>query len=485
MSLQQSRSALSRPRKQAFRSTALSALTRQLLYSPPDKRAEAVLHAETLHDELEADKNYPIDFVVYRLTDRRVPPSESVMLVGEAIQPDLRLMIDALSRSIELPCDDRDPGKTTKELAESLGVSAKTIARWRDKGLRWRWGVRSGKPTVLITKSALDAFKHNDQQRISKAATFSRFSDAEKARVLNRARRLSQATDVPPQLVLNHLAKRSGRSVEALRALSRRHDEANPEDRIFNDHTGPLTAQQKAEIDDAYSQGVTVSAICQRFRKTRSTIYRTIHEARAERIKAMKIRLVESPIFERPDADEVLMQPITRPGKPRHLGANVTDRLPSKLKSIYDRPVEPDNVIRSLTVRYNFLKYLAANLQQEIVQGTTRASDMDQFESLLGRIDQARGDVIAAVLPLTLSVVRRQQTNLQRDSSESLVQMLSIAHKVMFEEIDRFDASVAHTFESVLTNRLLRVLAKPTETHRTISEEDLVDQLVAAGFKGD
>ena len=198
----------------------------------------------------------------------------------------------------------------------------------------------------------------------------------------------------------------------------------------------------------------------------------------------MEISLIASPIFERPDADEVLTQPIARSGKTRHLGVSVTDRLPSKLKPVYDRPIEPDDIIRSLTVRYNFLKYLAANLKQEIAQGTTRASDMDRFESLLERVDQTRGDVIAAVLPIALSVVRRQQTNFQRDSSESLVQMLSIAHEVMFEEIDRFDASVAHTFESVLTNRLLRVLAKPTEKHRTITEDDLIDQLAAAGFKG-
>ena len=117
---------MSRQRKQSFRSSALSNLTRQLLYSPPEIRVQVVEHAEPLHDELDPDKNYPIDFVVYRLTDRRVPPSESVMLVGEAIKPDLRLLIDTLSRSIEMPVDDADPGMTTSELAESLNVSVAT-----------------------------------------------------------------------------------------------------------------------------------------------------------------------------------------------------------------------------------------------------------------------------------------------------------------------------------------------------------------------
>lgn len=442
-----------------------------------------MLHAEQLHDELEADKNYPLDFVVYRLTDRRVPPSESVMLVGEAIKPDLRLLIDALSRIIEIPFDETDPCKTTKEIAESLGVSTKTIARWRDKGLRWRWGVRGGKPTVLITRSALDAFRHSDERRVTTASSFKRLSDAEKDRLIDRARRLAQATDASPQAILNHLAKRTARSVEGLRLLTHRHDEANPGEHLFADRTSPLTAQQKTEIDEAYTQGVTVSALCRQFSKTRSTIYRAIHESRAKRIKAMQISLIDSPIFGRADADEVLMQPIIRHDKPRRLGARVIDRLPTTLRPVYDRPIEPDDVIRSLTVRYNFLKHLTANLQQKIGRSSPRANDMDQFDNLLGRVEWARGEIIAAVLPIALSVVRRQQTNLQRDSTESLVQTLFIAHEVMFEEIDRFDASVAHTFESVLTNRLLRVLAKPSEAKTPTGETDLIKQLVSAGFK--
>ena len=473
---------MSRPRKQAYRSSELAELVRQLLYSPAEKRAEVVRRAEQLHDELEAEKNYPFDFLVYRLTARRVPASDSVMLVGEAIMPDLRLLIDTLSRSTEIIEVDGDPAKTTAELAESLGVSTKTIMRWRNEGLRWRWGMRAGKPTVLITQSALQAFEDEHPERLPTAAAFQRFSDSEKARLIGRARRLAQATEVLPQAILRHLSKRTGRSVEALRQLTHRHDAAHPDQPVFTDRTAPLSGEQKVAIDQSYQQGMTVSALCEAYGKTRSTIYRVLHEARAQRIKAMPIEVIHSPVFEREDADEVLMQPIARKAKQRDLPPAVIASLPALLKPLYDRSIESDDVVRSLVVRYNFLKYRARLTQGRIAAASPKASLMDEFDHLYARFNRARGEVIAVMLPIALSIVLRQQSDHGRLSDPSLMAMLYIAHDVMLETIESYDATVAHTLESVLTNRLLKELAMPRSASPSVLEADLVDQLHAAGF---
>lgn len=473
---------MSRPRKQAYRSSALSDLSRQLLYAPPAKRAEVVGQAEQLHDALEPSKNYPLDYVVYRLTDRRVPPAESVMLVGEAIKPDLRLLIDALSRSIELPCDADDPGMTSKELAEEVGVSTKTIVRWRDAGLRWRWGVREGKHAVLITQSALDAFEASHAGRVDRAASFMRFTEGEKASLIARARRLARATDALPQAIFRHLAKRTGRSSEAIRLLLHQHDQDNPAAPVLMNRTTSLTDREKQMIADDYGRGVTVSALSDRFGKTRSTIYRTIREARAERIKAMTLTAVYASVFERDDADEVLMAPLKRMQDSRRLGPEVLASLPVKLKAIYDRPIEPDDAVRSRIVRYNFLKHRAIQLRERIGLNTPRAFELDQFDDLIERIHRVRGETISAVLPITLSVVLRQRTTQQDDQASSLPDQLFLAHQVMLDEIDQFDSRVAHSFESVLTNRLMRLLAKPNVALASVDEDALMDQLKQAGF---
>lgn len=476
---------MSRPRQQAYRTNELSDLTRQLLYSPTQRRAEAVRHAEQLHDEVEGGKNYPLDFVVYKLTGRRVPTNERVMLVGEAIRPDLCLLIDALSRSIELLDDPADPGMTTMELAESLSVSTKTIGRWRDAGLRWRWGVQQpgGTRMVLFLRSAVDSFAQKQGGRIASAAAFNRLDSEEKQAILRRARRLAQATDRPAQAILNHLAKRTGRSPEAIRQVTRRHDAQHPDQRIFVDRTGPLTEAQKHAIDESYRTGKTVSMLCEQYGKTRSTIYRAIHEGRARSIRATPITAIYSPVFDRDDADEVLMQPIVRQGDGRRLGQEVFSNLPDALKPVYDRPIEADEVVRSLVVRYHFLKHRAACLQQAIIQTPAKASELDQFDDLLARIMKARAEVIAAMLPTVLSVVLRQQTGSDRRGSGVLLAMLGLAHQALFEEIDQYDPAVSHTLESVLTNRLLRLLAGPVAVPEGLNASSVIEQLDQAGFR--
>ena len=94
--------AMNPPCKSVFRCEPLEQLTHQLLFSPPDRRRLQVLRAECLHDEIDPIANYPLDYIAYRLTGYRSESGESVLLVGDAVLPDLRHMIDTLSRSIDL-----------------------------------------------------------------------------------------------------------------------------------------------------------------------------------------------------------------------------------------------------------------------------------------------------------------------------------------------------------------------------------------------
>lgn len=473
---------MSRARKKTYLSSEVSELTRQMLYAPPDKRAQVVRLTERFHDELDAAKNYPIDYVVYRLTDRRVPPRESVMLVGQALGPDLRLLIDDLSQSIQMPVDADDPAETTGELARRLGVSTKTIGRWRDKGLRWRWAIRQAgdKPRVLFTRSAVDAFHRNHPQRLESAGQFSRMSDQEKGGLIQRAMRLYAAVDTSPQAVINHLSKRTGRSREALRLLFADHDRASPAEPVFPDRTGPLSSDHKLAINQAYQQGACVSAICLQFQKTRSTIYRVIHEAKAAQAISLPIEAIASPTFDRDDADEVLLRPIKREADARRLDRDAIEKLPEQLQPFYNRAIDSEETFRVLAVRYNYLKHRARLLQAALREAPPTATTLKQFDALMQRIKQARAEAIAGQLPLVLSVVRRQ---LGKDHSHGvLLQGLDIGNRVLIEEADRFDVARSHTFESVLTNRMLRVLATLNEQPAVITAQEVVARLEDVGL---
>ncbi|MFW6031961.1 MAG: hypothetical protein ACOCTI_01145, partial [Phycisphaeraceae bacterium] len=96
----------------SFRSQPLADLARQLQFAPPGTRAEQVRRTERLHDEIEPERSYPLDFLVFRITGYRRDWTDGTLLVGEAARPDLRLMIDRLSRSIELPQGTDEPSET-------------------------------------------------------------------------------------------------------------------------------------------------------------------------------------------------------------------------------------------------------------------------------------------------------------------------------------------------------------------------------------
>ena len=64
-----------------FLSESLEALTRQLVFAPVSRRRLQIDHAEAFYWQIEADRVYPLEFIVYRLTQYRpdtVDVAESV-----------------------------------------------------------------------------------------------------------------------------------------------------------------------------------------------------------------------------------------------------------------------------------------------------------------------------------------------------------------------------------------------------------------------
>ena len=184
--------------KRAFQCQALADLTRQLLYAPAQRQTEQVRRAERLHDELDPTINYPLEYVVYRITRYRAQKESDTLLVGQAILPDLRLMIDRLTYSLEMSSDTADPIETGAQLGQRLHVSTKTLSRWRDLGLRWRWFLPADGKSKCVgyTHKAVEHFLARHGERVDRAAHFSHVDPDTRTRLLERARRIAQAVDV-------------------------------------------------------------------------------------------------------------------------------------------------------------------------------------------------------------------------------------------------------------------------------------------------
>jgi transposase len=481
---------VTRPLKQSFLCEPLADLTRQLLFSPPEKRREQLLRAERLHDEIEAEVTYPLDFLVYRITRyRRGGADNDLLLVGQAALPDLRLLIDALSRSVEVSADD-GMVETVEQLAARLGVSTKTVTRWRKAGLRWRWVSVEGRKQkkVGFTAEAVARFMAAAGRGVEEAAGLSRMSEEVRAQVIERAKALAAAEGVSLNQVATQLAGETNRAVETIRQLLIRHDQEHGEEAIFPNQRGPLSARDRRLIARAYRAGVSVGKMAERFGRTRVTIYRAINERRAAAARRLRLTYVASRTFGREDADEVILRAVEaqEPESARGVAAGAAADLPGPLAELYSQRALEAKQQRSLFIRFNYLKYKAQKIRQGLDRYAPRAKDLDEFEGCVRRAREIQNMLVKANLPVVLSIVRRHMVGEKEASPQRLLELLDVGNAMLLEAVESYDATRSGSFESLLTNRVMQELARGAaraqgerpQAHRRLSPQAIVRRMM-------
>lgn len=450
-----------------FRCGPVAELATTLLGREAELRDAAMRRAEALHDQIDPEATYPFAFLAFRLTSLRRDYGVDALYVGQAVRADLRLLIDRLSRTLVLPPTDGD-ARSTAQLAAELSVSTKTLSRWRADGLRWRWIAPNAGASLPVrrvigfTAQAVAVYTAKRGDKVTRATGFSQMTDAQRNGLITRARRLAHTTDATLNQVAAHLAKRSGRALETLRLILEKHDRDHPDDPLFADRTGPLTTRQKRLISRAHRVGIGVGKLAERFRRSRGTIYRVLLERRVARCQRLPLTCVPHPNFDHDDAASVYLRPgliPTRAALSKGPQSTVPlDGLPPELAGLYVRPVVSADKIRSLFLRYNYLKHTAAHIRDGWTRNAAPTGEVDRFERSVTQAAQVRSLLVTWHLPAVLSVARRHVTGLDRPASR-LVELLELANPVLIDAVESYDAVRQPTFESVLTNRMLKAFA--------------------------
>ena len=141
----------------AFQYPALQELTaQQVRFAPPAKRREQLKNAEKLLAETEPTKQYPYQFVCFRLTDFRSNAFPDLLFRGDELKHDLALFIIKVERSLP-PVPREQVGEemlTLEEICARFNVSTKTIGRWRLRGLVARRFKANGRSDLAGKKLA-------------------------------------------------------------------------------------------------------------------------------------------------------------------------------------------------------------------------------------------------------------------------------------------------------------------------------------------
>ncbi|WP_432800056.1 hypothetical protein [Poriferisphaera sp. WC338] len=466
-------------------------LCKQLLFSPAAQRHKQFLRAEQLHDEIQTNQNYPLEFLIYKITNRRLGSSDAIILAGRAIRPDLRLMIDQLTDSLELsPSDLQESMLSTQQLAAQLNISTKTLSRWRSQGLRWRKirVIANRRKQVLFTEQAVELFKNANHSLIENASNFVRLNDTQREDILNAARKITAEN---PSFSFNQVATQAAAqtstALETVRYLLEKHDKDHPDNVIIQQPHGLLNQKTTQLVIRAYRRGIKPSQIAERIGRSRTTIFRIILDHRIRELDYFDLTYITSRVYDRDDADEVILgRDLDQILDYHKLDAAAIDNqsLPDAILTLFQKPRLKDTAIRSLMVRYHYLKFKATHARNTLDRKHPKAGDVDSFMQLIEQIESIRSIIIQSHLPIVLSLVKRQLIDHPQHRAGLVVSLLVFAINILGNTIDHYDPSRSTTFNTSIKNRILKELAvkqaaieKSGKASRRESESMLVDKL--------
>lgn len=436
----------------------------QLRLAPLDRRLAQINRVEKLLAEVEPTRKYSFPQLFFEITRQQTEHHSDLQLSGREISHDLRLYVEDLSDSANIPADAAgERVLTVNELAKELNVSAKTIARWRRLGLVSRRFIFEGRKRLGFLQSSVDRFVDHNRLRVLRGAQFSQLSDEERNRIIARARTLAQQGRCPAA-VTKQLAQETGRSAETIRYTLKRFDQENPEEALFPGYHGPMRSEMKWRIYQLHHRGESIASLAQRFYRTKKGIRRILAEMRAQRIMELPLTYIGNEQFERictEKEDRDFLRPMPRSGEPLRNG-RAPAGLPAYLASLYRVPLLSREQEAHLFRKMNYLKYKAARLREKLETSQPRASLMDQIEKLYDESVAVKNQIIRANLRLVVSIAKRRV-----GSGENFFELVSDGNMSLIRAVERFDFARGNKFSTYASWAIMKNFARSIpEEHR-------------------
>jgi RNA polymerase primary sigma factor len=433
----------------------LRELERELRFAPPDALRRDIARVESLLGDLDPQTTYPDEWVVFRVTGyRREETSEGAAggsSSGSALLGDLSVFLERLCDAAGLTLGEHEAASirvySVDELCARWRVSRKTLDRWRRRGLSAR-RVRDerGRSRLLFVHAHVEAFAARYANELRRAAAFTRLDEAAERRIVSQAARYRRCLGLSLNAAAERLAKRHGRSHEAIRQVLRRHERDTP---IFREEP-PIDARARLVLYRAWRAGVDPATMARKYKRTTSAIRRAILLVRAERLRDLaeqgKLHAPVGPTFRRADAADVLLAPApVRTGLAKPVPTDLFDMLETARRRQPVVGVEE----RSRLVAYHFLRWSSVHAIAGLDRLHPSAEEVDRIETNLRWAARLKAELLRPQLFLILETL---ELRLGRRLTE-LPAALASAH------VRRALAKAAEAIDSVDPFRSSRVAA--------------------------
>jgi len=449
---------------------------RQRQHSSREAMLSQIEVAERLIVSLNFEQSYPAAEVVSQIAGESLPDAGNRKIPATDLLHDLRLFVEDISDAAELRADAMgEQVFTVEQLANQFNVSTKTISRWRALGLVSRRLVFDGRKRVGFLQSSVNQFVKNNSDRVERGARFSQLTDGQRTEYIDSAKQMAHAGRGQAE-ISRKLAKRTGRSIETIRTALRQHDLNNPETAIFPTSNGPLTDQQKDNIFRSYRRGVSVDKLCRDYHRTKTTVYRVISEMRAQRIADFPMDYMDNPRFARKGADKACLGEMpeneTPTRKPRRPAG-----LPPYLASLYENSLLTREQEQHLFRKYNYLKYKACKLRNQLDFEQPKATLMDQIEAAYQQAVEIKNQIARCNLRLVVSIAKRHVT-----PDQNFFELVSDGNVSLLRAIEKFDFARGNKFSTYGSWAIMKNFARtiPGEYRQRDRFRTSHDELFAA-----
>jgi RNA polymerase primary sigma factor len=391
------------PRLPKLRIGALEDLAKQLRFAPQETLRRQLERTERLAEEIDPARNYPEDWLVFRVTGYKSQIESPAMFVGEALLGDLSALVERLSAGAKIPESELKEGAFlgTTELSRRWKVSTKTLERYRRVGLMARRVVGPrGRSRLAFPIRTVERFEQRQRARLEAAGEYTRIEDGVREEMLRRAAAYRRRLGWSLNQAAKRLAGHFGRGHETVRQLLRRHDAASTRP-IFGE-PGPPSARERRLIDRAYWGAIDPAEIASRLGRSRAAVLRVIADERARRVRGLGLGVGVGGGGRQPAAELTALQSAACT---EGLGAAGPTDLLEFLAAARAVVVSPAPVERARAQGYQALVARAAAAIGGLPAHGAKTASLDRIETDLRWATRLKVELMRSQLPLLVRTV--------------------------------------------------------------------------------
>jgi RNA polymerase primary sigma factor/RNA polymerase sigma factor len=406
---------------------------------------------EKLIPLIDLAREYPLDFVVYRLTGVRSHAEVFGQVIpGRQLADDLRIWLNRrTSQQVISVRQANEKVFTVEELSRLLSVSNRTIRRWQKRGLSGQiFLFADGKKRLGFPESSLDQFRAVNSKLIEDAKQFRLLSKSEKNAIVDAFEKLAQQNPkMSRNQIIAQLIGQTGRARETLRYVLADFEKNYPDKPLPIARKPRLTAKESGQIFKLYRQGIRASELMKRFNKTRPAIHHILIQHWVRELQNKKIEYTPSEEFKLPQGDLSI---------PEELQKDAVESLP---KGTLSRQQE-QHIFR----RYNYLKFAADHWRQYLVSRRCGLKLFGKMQRLIDQAERIKQLLIEINMPLVAGIAQKHQT-----SGVTLSELISEGTVSLMRAVEKFDYTKGYRFSTFASWVIAKDFARklPAEAARS------------------